>query len=258
MIWEQTSQRSFRAALPPAPSWTWIRAHELSPSPSPAAAPPKAPKAANNIPEISGLVRTGGLSEDSAVRCLRCGRYMFRDRPGEWFRGTLAKQNGDCTAAIDFDDGDKFKRCPVAGDLQGCRLRLEHDTGGHDVAAVREAMPDHGHHESCCVTGINADGTVNVQCEASKARVKHVQPHLVRRKLDARFSPPGGGMVQDALYWGPQYVAGSALEAGGSGIGPSVIAFVICQCGGPIWCLCCLQEADRVVQCTLYGGAVHR
>ena len=66
--------------------------------------------------------------------------YMFPDREGEWFRGTLrtnVRENG--TAHVVFDDGDSFINCPVKGDLGGAQLRFPPGEDDTEVIYLRRA-----------------------------------------------------------------------------------------------------------------------
>lgn len=74
-------------------------------------------------------------------------KYMFQDRPGEWFEGTIDKMNRDgVTALATFNDGDHWTHLIVWGDLKGGRIEIlsggEHVHKPSHTAPQRRLLPD--------------------------------------------------------------------------------------------------------------------
>ena len=67
-------------------------------------------------------------------------QYIFADRPGTWFKGTVRHMNPDgLTAHVDFDDGDHWTHLIVWGDLKGGRIKITE--GGVPVATLSTTAP---------------------------------------------------------------------------------------------------------------------
>ena len=51
--------------------------------------------------------------------------YMFENKPGVWYKGTITEMNNDgATAKAKFDDGDDFQDLLVWGNLKGGRIKI--------------------------------------------------------------------------------------------------------------------------------------
>ena len=51
--------------------------------------------------------------------------YMFENKPGVWYKGTITEMNNDgATAKAKFDDGDDSQDLLVWGDLKGGRIKI--------------------------------------------------------------------------------------------------------------------------------------
>ena len=69
--------------------------------------------------------RAGAHVENVKVAAGAVFEYMFGDRDGQWFKGTVQAMNADgMTADVVFDDGDPYHNLPVWGDLLGGRIKV--------------------------------------------------------------------------------------------------------------------------------------
>lgn len=66
--------------------------------------------------------------------------YMFENKAGVWYKGTITEMNNDgATAKAKFDDGDDFQDLLVWGDLKGGRIKILE--GGEHVELPSTTAP---------------------------------------------------------------------------------------------------------------------